>query len=116
MKIFGLFLIITFGFVFQGFSQGGKKPNLKSNESIVHPDIMHNLFENSRFSISDSLKLEPGIIHPNQPEFFSKGLSDFATPSPYRMPIFELPDPHSRMPIKVFDDSVNYTILRKEYR
>ncbi|HSF55929.1 MAG TPA: hypothetical protein VLA71_19395, partial [Algoriphagus sp.] len=30
--------------------------------------------------------------------------------------IYPLPDPQSRMPIKTFDDSVNYTILRKDYK
>lgn len=31
------------------------------------------------------------------------------------LPLVELPDPQSRMPIRGFDDSVNYTILKKDY-
>lgn len=38
------------------------------------------------------------------------------SPEPFIPGIYALPDPQSRMPIKTFDDSVNYTILRKEYR
>lgn len=116
MKIIGCFLLMTFGFALQGFSQDSKNTDLKVNESQTHPDLIANLFENYRISITDTLKLEPGIISPNPPEFFLERKLGFTIPSTYRMPVYVLPDPQSRMPIKVFDDSVNYTILRKEYR
>lgn len=116
MKIIGYFLLMTFGFALQGFSQERKKHDIMPNESQTHPDLRTNFFENDQFPITDTLKLELGIIFPNPPEFFSKRKLDFTMPSHYRMPIYELPDPQSRMPIKIFDDSVNYTILKKEYR
>lgn len=116
MKILGCFLIITFGFAFHGFSQGSKKTDLIPNRFQIHPDLMPNLFEKYQFSLSDTLKLEPRIIFPKRPEFYSERKLDFTIPSPYRMPVVIHPDPQSRMPIKVFDDYVNYTILRKEYR
>ncbi|MBN7811084.1 hypothetical protein J0A68_08960 [Algoriphagus sp. H41] len=37
------------------------------------------------------------------------------TPFTSRMPLLHLPDPETRMPIRDFDDSVNYTILKKDY-
>lgn len=116
MKIIGCFLLLIFGFALQGFSQDRKKPAIRPNKSHLHPDLRTNLFGSDQFPVPDTLKLEPRIIFPNPPEFFSERKLDFTIPSQYRMPIYLFPDPQSRMPIIVFDDSVNYTILRKEYK
>ncbi|MDI1322101.1 MAG: hypothetical protein PSV36_05095 [Algoriphagus sp.] len=116
MKIIGYFLLLTFGFALQGFSQDRKKPNLKLDEFITHPELRTNLFGGDQFTIADTLKLEPRIVFPNPPQFFPERKLDFNNLSQDRMPVHVFPDPQSRIPIKVFNDSVNYTILKKEYR
>lgn len=109
MKIAGYFLLLTFGFALQGFSQDRKKSDLRPDELITHPELRTNLFGNDQLPISDTLKLEPRIIFPDRK-------LDFTIPSQDRMPVYVFPDPQSRMPIKIFEDSVNYTILKKRYR
>lgn len=116
MKILGCFLLLNFGFALQGFSQDRKKPNFKLDEFITHPELKTNLFGSNQFPITDTLKLEPGIIFPNPPQFFPERKSDFPNLSQDRMPVHVFPDPQSRMPIRIFEDSVNYTILKKRYR
>jgi hypothetical protein len=116
MKIIGCFLLLAFGFALKGFSQDRKKPNLKPDEFITHPELRTNLFGSDQFTIADTLKLEPRIVFPNLPQFFPERKSDFTNLSQDRMPVHLFPDPQSRMPIKIFEDSVNYTILKKRYR
>lgn len=50
-------------------------------------------------------------------KLYSERNLDFS-PSPkvrVGIPTYKLPDPQSRMPIKEFDDSVNYTLQIKKY-
>ena len=109
MKILGYFLLLTFGFAHQGFSQDRKKTNLKAKEFITRPELRTNLYRSDQFTLTDTLKLEPKIIFPDRK-------LDFTSLSQDRMPVYVFPDPQSRMPIKIFDDSVNYTIFKKRYR
>lgn len=48
---------------------------------------------------------------------YSERILDFSTNQNIRfgIPTYQLPDPQSRMPIKTFDDSVNYTLQIKKY-
>lgn len=116
MKIIDCFLLLTFGFAQQGFSQDRKKTDLQAKEFITRPELRANLHRSDQFTLTDTLKLEPKIVFPNPPQFFPERKSDFTNLSQDRMPVYVFPDPQSRMPIKIFEDSVNYTILKKRYR
>jgi hypothetical protein len=65
----------------------------------------------------DTLQSDSIEVHfPNK--FLLTRELDSSNPQPekYTLRIFELPASQSRMPIIPFDESVNYTILRKEFK
>jgi hypothetical protein len=120
MKIFGSILLLILGFATKGMAQEHKIPDFNFDKPLLLPGSKFKLPENLQsFTLDTSLnnsKLpflprslsidrenKPILTMPNQMSFQS------------RMPIHKLPDSDSRMPVKIFDDSVNYTILKKEF-
>lgn len=117
MKILiGIFILI-FGVVSLGFAQReeNKNPTIKDLKSSK-PQLLDSLQELDFDSWNGLLIDSAWIFRPEglfQEKYLKIKPTLFEIPSPG---IYALPDPQSRMPIKTFDDSVNYTILRKEYR
>ncbi len=117
MKVFISIFILTFGVVALGFAQseGTKKPTTKELKNYK-PQLMDSLrildFETlDAFLVDTSRVFFPEGLFQERDLLFKSQDIEKSIPG-----IYSLPDPQSRMPIKVFDDSVNYTILRKEYR
>lgn len=117
MKFFGSFLLLVFGFVWEGVAQEVPRTDFNSDKPLFLPRSKFDLPENLRFFSPDTSRLDSGM------SFFPGGLAinreiNPVSTFPYqsRMPMHLLPDPQSRMPVKVFGNSVNYTILRKEYK
>ena len=143
MKKIGILLIFLVGTISLAFSQ--KKSEKKSkaeNPSYPHQLLLN---APSKLKVSDSLRLNSTAKTPrfSKPLQYNSGLKlkapetllldsthVFVPRSLYTerlltlpketkfrvgLPLVELPDPQSRMPIRDFDDSVNYTMLKKEY-
>jgi len=113
MKTFIFFSILAFGFTALVFAQQGnsKKPNLPKGWNGKLQEIYSFKHGEFNFGVPDSTwTLNPEIL------FQEKPLTGYSFSPKKSLPgITPLPNPQSRMPIKFFDDSVNYTILRKEY-
>lgn len=117
MKSFFSFVFLNVGFVIVGFAQNLENPASNNIPLRSFPkSIQPHLEIPSTFSL-DTLMFDSTRVFKPESLFQEKYLK--ITPSqmePFIPGIYPLPDPQSRMPIKAFDDSVNYTILRKEYK
>lgn len=117
MRLFFSLVFLNVGVVISGFSQDLENPESKIKPSLIIPKSLPPLLEIPlQFSPDTVLFDSAKVFIPNNPFVerklnFSPPLIEKPIPG-----IYALPDPQSRMPIKKFDDSVNYTILRKEYK
>lgn len=117
MKILIGIFILTFGVVTLGLAQREENKNLTLKDlKSYQPQLLDSL----QVLDFDSWN---GLLIDSTQQFRPEGLFQEKflkiNPLPMEKPtpgIFPLPDPQSRMPILPFDDSVNYTILRKEYK
>lgn len=118
MKTTALIFFLTFGFSALALAQ-------KSNIGIVPDGINKNLqsqpnidFRNHLFlGKLDTLRSDSIEVHFPR-EFLLNRELDSSNLQPWKssLPFFELPPSQSRMPIILFDESVNYTILKKEFK
>ncbi len=117
MKILIGIFILTFGVVALGFAQGEKKERPTTQDlKTYQPQLLDSLQELD-FDSWNGLLIDSTQLFRPEGLFQEKFLK--INPLPMEKPtpgIFPLPDPQSRMPIMPFDNSVNYTILRKEYK
>lgn len=117
MKILTFIFILTLGIITLGFAQKVEKEKLSLKElKSFRPQLLDSL-KGLRFGKLDTLNLDPEIDFIPNDIFLDREM--YTRPNPYleeKLPFYALPDPRSRMPIYRFDDSVNYTILKKEYR
>ena len=116
MKIVVSFLILFLGTL--GLGQAQEKIDSLTNSKKDTP--LYNWKFNPEFKTDSSkegrILLDSGFTF--LPKSLNPGGTIDLTPNPkFRVgiPTYQLPDPQSRMPIKTFDKSVNYTILIKEY-
>ncbi|GMQ30496.1 hypothetical protein [Algoriphagus confluentis] len=116
MKIITSFFVIFLGTLGWTFAQEKIDTLNKSQKDT----LLYNWKFNPEFKTDSSQKgrilLDSGFTF--LPKSLNPGGTIDLTPNPkFRvgMPTYKLPDPQSRMPIKTFDNSVNYTILIKEY-
>lgn len=117
MKVIFSIFILTFGVVVLGFAQSEatNKPTTKELKNYK-PHLMDSLrildLETlDAFLVDTSRVFSPESLFQERDQLFKNQDIEKYIPG-----IYPLPDAQSRMPIKAFDDSVNYTILRKEYR
>ncbi|GMQ24959.1 hypothetical protein Aoki45_16410 [Algoriphagus sp. oki45] len=116
MKTIGCFLTLFLGTL--AWTQAQEKIDTLSNSQ--KDTILYNWKFNPEFKTDSSqegrILLDSGFTF--LPKSLNPGGTIDLTPNPkFRVgiPTYQLPDPQSRMPIKTFDNSVNYTILIKEY-
>lgn len=119
MKTTILLFCLAFGMANFAFSQ---------NDRLISPDWINKNFQPSPkidfrkhlfLNTLDTLNQDSVEVHfPKEflleREWNSSNLQ-FLKPNESSLPYFELPPSQSRMPIISFDESVNYTILRKEF-
>lgn len=117
MKILASLFILTFGVDALGFAQSEekRKPTIPVLKNLP-PQLMDSLKvldfgELAPFQLDSARVFTPEIFLLDR-EFNPKSYP----PQNSTLPYYLLPDPQSRMPIKAFPDSVNYTILKKEYK
>lgn len=117
MKILISLFILAFGVVTLGFAQSNEKKKLTIPElKNLRPQLMDSL------KVSDFNKRKPFQLDSARvftPEIFLLDREIYPKSYPPQnstLPYYLLPDPQSRMPIKPFPDSMNYTILKKEYK
>jgi hypothetical protein len=118
MKAITLLFCLTFGFSVLASAQDTGvfisphrlNKNLPSQPKI---DFRNHLFLDKLDTLrSDSIEVHfPKEFHLNRELNYSN-----LYPGKSSLPFFELPPSTSRMPIIPFDESVNYTILRKEFK
>lgn len=117
MKILTGILILTLGMVTLGFAQVEENRKATIQElKTYQPQFLDSLNKLDLESWNGLHIDSTRIFRPEglfQEKYLKMNPQAFEKSSPG---IYPLPDPQSRMPIKIFDDSVNYTILRKEYR
>lgn len=117
MKILASLFILSFGIVELGFAQSDEKKKLSIPElKNLPPQLMDSLKvldfgKLAQFQMDSARVFTPESFFLDR-EFNPKSYSPQNSTLPYSL----LPDPQSRMPIRVFPDSVNYTILKKEYK
>lgn len=121
MKTTALIFFLTFGFSAPALAQ-------KSNIGIVPDGINKNLqsqpnidFRNHLFlGKLDTLRRDSIEVHFPKEFLLERELNmsnlKSMKPNETSLPFFELPPSQSRMPIILFDESVNYTILKKEFK
>lgn len=116
MKLLACIFVLTFVAI-TTFAQGieKRKPTIQDlkDYQLQSGDLGFSIDLDEK----DTFKLDTGIVFTPKEFFLNREM--YASPIPseqLKLPLYALPDPHSRMPIKKFDDSVNYTILRKELR
>lgn len=116
MKLILSLLFLNVGFVISGFAQDLKNSEPKNFPLRTIPKSIQSELELPLHFFPDTLVFDSTRVFKPEGSFQEKYQK--ITPStmePTIPGIYALPDPQSRMPIKTFDDSVNYTILRKEY-
>lgn len=116
MKILTIIFILIFVAI-AGFAQGNEKRKPTTRELRDYQPQSGILLAIIDLDEKDTLKLDSAIVFTPEEFFLNREL--YATPIPFqnlKLPFYALPNPQSRMPIKRFDDSVNYTILKKEYK
>jgi hypothetical protein len=117
MKSFFSFAFLNLGFVITGFAQNLENPAsntipLRSVPKSIQPQLeLPSTFSLDMLLFDSTKVFRPEVFFQEKHLKVSPPSSELFIPG-----IYPLPDPQSRMPIKTFDDSVNYTILRKEYR
>ncbi|WP_026951321.1 hypothetical protein [Algoriphagus mannitolivorans] len=115
MKIIGSFLILFMGTIGMALAQHTSDTLNYSKDSLLIGE-----------KLKPSLKLDSlnsgGILVDSSYTFLPRSLYtertlDFSPSPKFRvgMPTYKLADPQSRMPVKGFDDSVNYTLQIKKY-
>jgi hypothetical protein len=120
MKMPLLIFFLLFGFSSFSFAQKGNLtlvPKWLDKKLPTQPktDFRSHFFPGS----ADTLRLDSVEVH--FPEMFPLNRELNLSPlNPLQqhvvsLPFFELPPAQSRMPLIPFDESVNYTILKKEY-
>jgi hypothetical protein len=118
MKTLGIILLLVCGGTSYAFSQG---------LDVWKPQTgLENRFSNPDWSVSkypllitpEALKADSMYIVVPRSLLFERTIPNFPDVPQYvsTMPIYALPDPESRMPIRPFDESQNYTILEKAYK
>ncbi|GAA0879499.1 hypothetical protein GCM10009119_24670 [Algoriphagus jejuensis] len=97
-------------------AQDKQKPDFKSDPLFVFPGSRFALPENLQSFTPDTVGLDSNALLKPRPFSLDREIT-FISPPSYqsRMPIYTLPDSDSRMPVKEFGDSINYTILKKEF-
>lgn len=117
MKFTLSLLFLNVGFVISGFAQDLKNPEPKSIPLRIVPKSIQPKLELPLHFSPDTLEFDSTRVFNPEGLFQENYLKNIPGPVEPSIPgIYPLPDPQSRMPIKTFDDSVNYTILRKEYK
>ncbi len=115
MKLFACIFVLTFVAV-TAFAQGNekRKPTIQDLKDFrIESDVIISIID---LIDLDTLILDSVMVFTPKEFFLNREM--YARPIPseqLKLPFYELPDPQSRMPIKRFDDSVNYTILKKEF-
>ncbi|MDX5340738.1 MAG: hypothetical protein LPK25_17055 [Cyclobacteriaceae bacterium] len=116
MKILGSLLFVFLGTIGMALAQNNadslknslKVPHFYGRQFLQTPSLDT---LNSGFPRSDSsFTLLPRRL-------YSERNLDFLSSPKFRvgMPTYKLPDPQSRMPVRGFEDSVNYTLQIKKY-
>ncbi|MFC3417625.1 hypothetical protein [Algoriphagus hitonicola] len=117
MKILIGIFILTLGVVTLGFSQEQEKRKPSIQELKKFNPKLGDIIADIDFDRKDTFKSDSAIVF--TPKEFFKDREMYASPSPSlnpEMPIYRFPDSQSRMPIEKFEDSINYTLLIKEYK
>ncbi len=121
MKTTALIFFLTFGFSALALAQ-------KSNIGIVPNGINKNLQSQSKIDFRnhlflgklDTLRRDSIEVHLPKEFLLERELNmsnlESMKPNEASLPFFELPPSQSRMPIILFDESVNYMILKKEFK
>lgn len=116
MKLIACIMFLLFGMFGATFAQEKKELSLftpkdtlcNSKKFILppgnHPSILEGIPLDSTFRLGPKKYFSERNLY-----FFEKQRTDLG------MPTYELPDPQSRMPIKTFGDSLNYTLRIKKY-
>jgi hypothetical protein len=117
MKILASLFILTFGIVALGFAQSNENRKHTIPELKNHPPQLMDSLKVLDFGKLEPFQLDsPRVFTPKSffldREFNPKSYS----PQNSTLPYYVLPDPQSRMPIREFPDSLNYTLLKKEYK
>lgn len=116
MKRSGILLLLLIGTVATAFSQ--KKSERKPNMGLDTPLYGNEFLQADLLKLKTPQSLYIDSVHTFVPRslYTERQLTvPSGTNQRPGLPFVELPDPQSRMPIKEFGDSVNYTILKKEY-
>lgn len=114
MKLLACILVLTFVAI-NAFAQGNEKRKPTIQDLKDYRSQSGDLLAIIDLDEKDTLKLDSAIVFTPKEYFLNREM--YARPVPskeLKLPFYALPDPQSRMPIKKFDDSMNYTILRKE--
>ncbi|TDK44881.1 hypothetical protein [Algoriphagus formosus] len=116
MKIIGSFLTLFFSTLGLAFAQEkidslihSRQDTLKNQWKSI-PDLKVDSIDTGRILLDSGFLFLPKSLNPER-------YMDLLPNRKFRIgmpPIYQLPDPQSRMPIKEFDDSVNYTIQIKK--
>jgi hypothetical protein len=115
MKLIACIFVLTFVAI-TAFAQGNEKRKPRIQDLKDYRSQSGDLLAIIDLDAKGNLKLDSAIVF--TPEDFFLNREMYSRPIPlqnFKLPFYALPDPQSRMPIKRFDDSVNYTILRKEF-
>lgn len=117
MKTNFLCFYLAFGMANFAFAQ---------NERLISPDLINKNFQPSPkidfrkhlfLNTLDTLSQDSVEVHFPEPLLLNRELDiSNLQRGKSSLPYFELPPSTSRMPIIPFDESVNYTILRKEFK
>lgn len=116
MKRIGTLLFFVLGVISTVFSQ--EKSEQKDSLNLNGPGFGDQFSQNNPFELKTPPSLLIDSTHVFVPRsLYTERLLSLPKETKFRvgLPLFELPDPQSRMPIREFDDSVNYTILKKDY-
>lgn len=118
MKTAFLFLYLIFGVANLASAQDIRTFNSPHWLNKKLPDQPKIDFRNHLFLDKlDTLRSDSIEVHFPKESLLNRELnSSNLHPAKSSLPFFELPPSNSRMPIIPFDESVNYTILRKEFK
>ncbi|WP_297335107.1 hypothetical protein [Algoriphagus sp.] len=116
MKFLFSVLVLTFGVILFGFSQEPEKQKLsiqdlkkfkpRQKDSIRALDLS----KKGSFLIDSAANLSPKRL------FLDREMDATPWPSPKaEMPIYRFPDTQPTLPIKRFEDSIQYTLRIKEF-
>lgn len=117
MKILASLFILTFGVVALGFAQSDEKRKLTIPELKNRPPQLMDSLKVLDFNKRKPFQLDSARVFTPEIFFLEREINPKSySPQNSTLPYYLLPDPQSRMPIRAFPDSLNYTILKKEYK